>query len=304
MSDWLNAPASVQAAVLAEVGWVLIAGASVIFLLTMGVLALALRRRKRSIATAWWTVGAGIVFPTLVLSALLAYGVLRTAGLDEPPTGDRVVVGVTGHLWWWEVRYHDAASGRWITLANELHLPAGRPVQLGLESADVIHSFWVPALGGKMDLVPGRINRLVVTALEPGIYRGVCAEYCGTQHARMALHVVVEPPEQFDRWLAAQAAAAPADTRLVQGQRAFIEHGCAGCHTIRGVADGAALGPDLTNVGSRQHLGAGTLPNDRDTLARWIADVHAFKPGARMPSFAHLDRATLDALAAYLAQLR
>jgi cytochrome c oxidase subunit II len=304
--DWLAAPASLQAGVLAELGWVLIAGAATIFGLTMALLALALRRRKRPVATAWWTVGAGIVFPAVVLSALLAYSVLRTAGLDRPPAGAPLVVGVTGHLWWWEVRYHDPASGRWITLANELRLPAGRVAQLGLESADVIHSFWVPALGGKMDLVPGRTNRLVVTAVAPGIYRGVCAEFCGTQHARMALHLVVEPPEQFDRWLAAQAAAAqvPVDAAPDQGRRAFLEHGCAGCHTIRGVAEARSLGPDLTHVGSRLHLGAGTLPNDRDALARWIADPQAFKPGARMPSFGHLDRATLDALAAYLAQLR
>ena len=304
--NWLNAPASLQAAVLAEVGWVLVAGATAIFLLSMGLLVLALRRRKREIPTAWWVVGAGIVFPTVVLSALLAYDVVRTAGLDQPPAGKPLVIGITGHLWWWEIRYHDPASGRWIVGANELRLPAGRAVQLGLESADVIHSFWVPTLGGKMDLVPGRVNRLVITALEPGVHRGVCAEYCGTQHARMALHVVVETPEQFDRWLAAQSAAASAPTNatLEQGRRAFLDQGCAGCHVVRGVAEGSPLGPDLTHVGSRLHLAAGTLPNDRDSLVRWIANPQEFKPGTRMPSFQHLDRATLDALAAYMAHLR
>ncbi|HEX5683816.1 MAG TPA: c-type cytochrome [Ideonella sp.] len=304
--DWLNAPASQQAGLLAEVGWVLVAGAALIFLLTMGLLALALRRRKREIPTAWWTVGAGIAFPSVVLGALLAYAVLRTAALERPPIGAPVVIGLTGHLWWWEIRYHDPASGRWIIGANELHLPAGRPVQLGLQSADVIHSFWVPTLGGKMDLVPGRTNRLFITALAPGVHRGVCAEYCGTQHARMALHVVVETPEQFDRWLAAQSAAAPAPTNatLERSRRAFLDHGCAGCHVVRGVAEGASLGPDLTHVGSRLYLGAGTLPNDRDALARWIANPQDFKPGARMPSFQHLDRETLDALADYLSHLR
>lgn len=304
--DWLNAPASLQAGVLAEVGWVLVVGSTVIFLSTMGLLVLALRRRKREIPTIWWTVGAGIAFPAVVLSALLAYDVLRTAGLDRPPISAPVVIGITGHLWWWEIRYHDPASGRWIVGANELRLPAGRTVQLGLESADVIHSFWVPTLGGKMDLVPGRTNRLLITALAPGVHRGVCAEYCGTQHARIALHVVVETPEDFDRWLAAQAAAAstPTDATLERGRRAFLDHGCAGCHAVRGVAEGSSLGPDLTHVGSRLHLGAGTLPNGRDALTRWIANPQDFKPGARMPSFQHLDRATLDALAAYLSHLR
>ncbi len=211
------------------------------------------------------------------------------------------MVAVTGHLWWWEVRYQDPSTGRWIALANELRLPSGRPVQIGLTSADVIHSFWVPALGGKMDLVPGRVNRLAITPLAEGVHRGLCAEYCGTQHARMALHVMVVAPAEFERWLAAQASSAPpAGQAHERGRRAFLEHGCAACHAVRGVAEHAALGPDLTHVGSRLYLGAGTLRTSRDNLARWIADVHAFKPGARMPSFRHLDQGTLDALADYL----
>lgn len=304
--SWLTAPASVQAAALAEVGWVLIVGAVAIFSLTMGALALALRRRKHAVPALWWILGAGIVFPAAVLSVLLGYEVWRTAGLELPPGEPPLAIGVTGHLWWWEVRYHDPASGRLVTLANELHLPAGRPVQLGLQSADVIHSFWVPTLGGKMDLVPGRINRLAITPHQAGLHRGVCAEYCGTQHAHMALHVVVEPPEQFDRWLAGQAAVAraPDSSLLVRGRGAFLQHGCAGCHSLRGVAASTGLGPDLTHVGSRLYLGAGTLPNSRAALEHWIARVHEIKPGARMPSFGHLDPATLEALAAYLAHLQ
>jgi cytochrome c oxidase subunit 2 len=156
--------------------------------------------------------------------------------------------------------------------------------------------------------VPGRINRLVVTAHEEGVHRGVCAEYCGTQHARMALHVVVVPPADFDRWLAAQSAPAarPTDALLARGRDAFLAHGCANCHAVRGVAEPGpgAMGPDLTHVASRLYLGAGTVRTDRDSLARWVADVQAFKPGARMPSFTHLDRGTLQALAAYLAHLQ
>ncbi|HEY0858774.1 MAG TPA: cytochrome c oxidase subunit II [Albitalea sp.] len=308
--NWLVAPASLEAGVLAELGWVLIAGASVIFVLTTALLALALRRRKRVLPTAWWTVGGGIVFPAVVLSTLLLYGVQRTAGLERAPAASPLVIGVTGHLWWWDVHYRDPATGATIRVANELHLPLGQPVQLGLQSADVIHSFWVPALGGKMDLVPGRVNRLVITADTPGVYRGVCAEYCGTQHARMGLHVVVETPEQFQRWLAAQAAqaAAPRDAQAQRGRQAFLDHGCAACHVLRGVASRAegpgALGPDLTHVGGRLHLGAGTIANGEQAMLNWITDVQAHKPGARMPSFGHLDRETLVALAAYLVDLK
>jgi cytochrome c oxidase subunit II len=304
--NWLLDAASEQAVALAEVGWVLVIGATLIFALTMGLLALALRRRKRDVPIGWWVLGGGIALPTVVLSALLGYSVWRTAGLERAPPGSPLVISVTGHLWWWQVRYHDPASGRWISTANELHLPVGRPVQLGLDSADVIHSFWVPTLGGKMDLVPGRVNRLVITARQPGVHRGVCAEYCGAQHARMALQVVVEPPEEFERWLAAQAAAAapPTDALLERGRRAFLDNGCAACHAVRGVADGGSRGPDLTHVGSRRQLGAGTVPNGAGALARWITDVQDLKPGARMPSFRHLDASTVDALAAYLASLR
>lgn len=302
--NWLTGPASTQAVALAEVSGVLFVGGALIFALVMVLLVLALRARRRALPTVWWTVGGGIVFPVIVLSALMAYTLVRTEGLERPPS-DPLVVGVTGHLWWWEVRYRDPSGTHWVAVANELRLPAGRPVQIGLSSTDLIHSFWVPALGGKMDLVPGRVNRLVVTPQHPGVHRGVCAEYCGVQHARMALHVVVQEPQEFERWLADQAApaAAPEGALAERGQRSFVAL-CAGCHTVRGVAEGAALAPDLTHVASRLHLGAGTLPNGPESLARWIADVQALKPGARMPSYGHLDRATLDALAAYLAQLK
>lgn len=298
--------ASEQSLVLTEVAWVLIVGAGTVFLLTMGLLALALRRRKREVPTRWWVVGGGLVFPLAVLGALLVYGTLRTMGLDRPPANP-LAIGITAHMWWWEIRYRDPASGREVRSANELHLPVGRPVQLGLASADVIHSVWIPALGGKMDTVPGRVNRLVITAREPGVYRGACAEFCGEQHARMALHVVVLPADEFDRWLSAQAQPAlPADgdSQAARGAHAFVMQGCAACHTVRGVAEGATLGPDLTHVGSRLWLGAGTLRNGPHAAARWIASVQALKPNARMPSFAHLDPATLAALGAYLEQLK
>jgi cytochrome c oxidase subunit 2 len=297
--------ASDQALVLSEVTWVLLVGAALIFALTTAALALGLRRRKRSVPDAWWVIAAGLVFPVVVLAALFVYATSRTAALDRPPP-QPLVIGITGHQWWWEIRYRDPTSGREVRLANQLHLPTGRPVQLGLASGDVIHSVWVPALGGKMDTVPGRVNKLVVTAREPGVYRGACAEFCGTQHARMALQVVVQAPDEFDRWLAHQAQpAAPVDAALLQrGRQAFLEHGCASCHALRGVAEGARLAPDLTHVASRLSLGSGVLPNRRGAIAQWLTGVQALKPGARMPSFQHLDGATLEALSAYLEQLQ
>jgi cytochrome c oxidase subunit 2 len=298
-------PASLEAEQLAELGWVLIVGATALFLLTMLLLGLALRRRKPSIAPAWWLLGGGVALPASVLSVLLVYSVLRTQGLERPPGGDVLVVGVTGHLWWWELRY-PGPGGEQIVSANELRIPVGRPVRLALASADVIHSFWVPALGGKMDLVPGRINSLTITARRPGVYRGQCAEYCGEQHARMALHVVALAPADFEAWLRLQAqpAAVPRDAVAAQGRAAFLAQGCAACHSVRGVAEAGGRGPDLTHVGGRLYLGAGALPNDAVAMRRWIAEVQAVKPGAQMPSFPGLEPATLQALSAYLSQLQ
>lgn len=305
---WLSGPASLQAQALAELGWVLLISMSAVFVLTMALLALALRRGpKRRLPPALWIAGLGVAFPATGLSALLGYSVWRTAGLERAPA-DPLVVSVVGRSWWWELQYRDPASGRWFAAANELRLPAGRPVHLGLASEDVIHSLWAPALGGKMDLVPGRTNRLVFTATEAGVWRAPCAEYCGAQHARMALTVVVMPEADWTRWLAAQARPAADEVPAqAEGREAFVRH-CGGCHVVRGVTAGpglpVTLGPDLTHVGSRLHIAAGVLPNGREALARWIADPQAFKPGARMPGFAHLGQPTLDSLAAYLVSLQ
>jgi cytochrome c oxidase subunit 2 len=242
----------------------------------------------------------------LVLGALLVYSKLHTPGwLERPPPG-AMVVGITAKMWWWEVRYRDPASGQEVVLANELHVPVGQPVWLGLSSPDVIHSFWVPALGGKVDMVPGRMDHLMVRADQAGTWRGQCAEYCGEQHARMALHVIAYPPQEFAAWLAAQTqpAAPPSSAVLERGRDAFLAQRCNACHTVRGVAEGGALGPDLTHVGSRLFLGAGTLPNQPDNMARWIAHTQDVKPGARMPSSPDIDAATLAALAAYLEHLK
>ena len=190
--------------------------------------------------------------------------------------------------------------------ANEIHLPVGTAVELALTSPDVIHSFWVPSLAGKVDMVPGRVNRLALRADRAGVYRGQCAEYCGTQHAQMALLVVVETPQAFAAWLRAEAGAAraPDTPERTRGLDAFHLHGCGGCHTIRGTGALGRHGPDLTHLASRRTLAAGTLANDAATMRAWIAHGHAVKPGNLMPSYRHLDGATLDSLVAYLGSLR
>ncbi len=300
------APAGEAAARITSLSWLLIIGATLIFVGVMVLLAAALRGPARPVSTRLWIVGGGVIFPLLVLSALLVWTMARTPGWMERPPPGALIVGITAHMWWWEVRYRDPASGQEVVLANELHLPAGRPVWLGLSSPNVIHSFWVPALGGKMDMVPGRVDHLMVQVDQPGNWRGQCAEYCGEQHARMAIHVVAHAPADFDTWLAAQARpAAAADGALLErGKSAFLAQRCNACHTVRGLAEESRLGPDLTHVGSRLYLGAGTLLNQPGAMAHWVAHTQDVKPGARMPSSPDMDADTLQALAAYLEHLK
>lgn len=303
-----------MADMLLEVSWVLIGGAAAIFVLVMALLALAVRRARRNTPRAmpraqarWWLYGGGLAFPAVVLVALFFYGERHRPAWRPVPPADALVIGITGHMWWWEVRYRDPASGAEIRTANEVRIPAGRPVYFGLTSADVIHSFWVPALGGKMDMLPGRVQHLLLQADRPGAWRGQCAEYCGEQHARMALHVMAEEPAAFEAWLAAQARPASATLApdLARGRDAFLANRCNACHTVRGVSEESRLGPDLTHVGSRLYLGAGTVPNTPDQLAAWVAHTQQAKPGARMPSsHERLDDATLQSIARWLAQLQ
>jgi cytochrome c oxidase subunit 2 len=299
-------PAGPDAAIIAHLSWVLFGGGAVIFVAVMALMLLSLRRDARPLAARWWIAGGGIAFPVVVLTSLLVWSTWRSAELSPQTSRGALSIGVSAKMWWWEVRYHDPASGREVVSANEIRIPTGRPVYLGLTSTDVIHSLWVPALNGKMDTVPGRVNGLTLQADKPGIYRGQCAEYCGEQHARMALHVIAMEPADYARWLANEARPAPAPTEALtmRGRSAFLEQRCQSCHTIRGVAESARLGPDLTHVGGRTHIAAGTLRNHRGTLAAWIADPQAIKAGARMPAALDIDGETLRALAAYLEQLK
>jgi len=306
MTDGVLQAAGEAARAIAALSWVLFAGGFLIFVGVMLLLAWAWRRPAGTVRQRLWILAGGLLFPGAVLAALFAWQLqLGTPWKPMPPPG-ALVIAVKGHMWWWEVLYRDPASGAEIASANEIRIPAGRPVYLALSSADVIHSFWVPALAGKLDMVPGRLQHLLLSADSPGTWRGQCAEFCGEQHARMALQVVALEPAAFDAWLAAQArpAAAPASPQQELGRQAFLGQRCDACHTVRGVAESSRLGPDLTHVGSRGHLAAGTLPNTPEGRAQWIAHVQQVKTGARMPSYDRLDAATLAALAEWLGALQ
>jgi cytochrome c oxidase subunit 2 len=232
----------------------------------------------------------------LVIAIPTIQVIFRTQGTASPQA---LEVVVRGYQWWWEFRYPALD----VVTANELHLPAGRPVLLRLEGPDVIHSFWVPKLGGKRDVIPGRVNQIAMVPDTPGEYPGQCAEFCGASHANMLMRVVVDAPADFERWVAAQRAPAgePA-ADVAEGRDLYARSACVGCHTIRGVSAGA-LGPDLTHLGSRQTIAAGLFPNTPQALAAWLRDPPALKPGVKMPNLG-LTEAQARALAAYLLSLK
>lgn len=288
------------------VTWVLFVGGGAIFIGVLLLLALSLRGRPAAVRPRLWIWGGGVAFPAGVLVALFVWVLPLTPAWKPLPPPGALVVTVKAHMWWWEVRYQGAAAGADIVTANEIRIPVGRPVYFALTSGDVIHSFWVPRLAGKIDMLPGRMQHLLVNATEAGTWRGQCAEFCGAQHAQMALHVVGLAPADFDAWLAAQAnpASAPATAALAQGRDAFLAQRCNACHTVRGVGAEGRLGPDLTHVGSRLHLGAGSLANTPEGRARWLAHLQQIKPGARMPSYDRLDAQTLGAISGWLGSLQ
>jgi cytochrome c oxidase subunit II len=255
------------------------------------------------------------IVPAIILVVILFFTFRTQAVLATPPEDPNAVnVRVIGHQWWWEYEYPDLG----VTTANELHIPVGRTIIVTLESADVIHSFWVPLLAGKQDAIPGRINRLWMKADESGIYQVQCAEFCGTQHALMRGLVVAQSQGEFDAWVRSQRAipgfaatptpsgAAAAQQSLVsQGAQLFASGACVTCHTVRGTPANAKIGPDLTHFGSRRSIAANTLPIDPEgnNLKRWLRNPQAVKPGNLMPNL-NLSDADVEALAAYLQSLR
>lgn len=286
--------------------WILFIGAAVIFVAVMALLAWAVlsRGRRPPVKPTTIIMAGGFIFPAVTLLALLTYGVTLSARLTSAPAEEPLRIHVTGHMWWWEV-FYEGPGGEPIETANELRLPLGRPVAVTVTTGDVIHSFWIPNLTGKIDMIPGRVNEITFTPAEPGIMRGQCAEFCGQQHAKMAFYAVVLPPEEFEAWLASQAGPArePITEELEAGRAAFIEQGCGACHAVRGLPGAAGdIGPDLTHVGSRLLI-AGWLEGSVGNFGGWIASAQHIKPGNRMPSFDQLDGPSLRAMAVWLESL-
>jgi len=302
------ATAGVEAERVLALFWAMLAGAVLIYVLVLGCAVYATRiapGRHPNFPGIAFIVGGGVALPVVVLAALLSYSFVLGRDLGRALGPEALRIEVVGKQWWWEVRYLAPDGSGAVVSANELRLPVGEPVELLLSSTDVIHSFWLPSIAGKRDMIPGQVNRLVLEAAEPGVYRGQCAEYCGGPHALMAFYAIAAPAADFRRWLEREAAPAapPDDQFLAQGRELFLGSGCGACHTVRGTPADGELGPDLTHLGSRRSLGAGILPNNVGTIAGWIADTQHIKPDNLMPSFNTFTGIELRALAAWLASL-
>ena len=309
------APASTPALAIRDLSFLVLAVVTLIFVVVAGVTVYAIVRYRRrpgddggdppqvygstQIELAWTVVPFLIVIVLFLTTTRYIFAIER-----QPETPDAVEVTVIGNQWWWEIRYPRLG----IVTANELHVPvsdAARPTPtfITLQSADVIHSFWIPQLAGKTDLVPGKTNRMWIDPRTPGTYVGQCAEFCGLQHAGMLLTVTVHPKDEFDRWVAAQRAAAADDPAVRAGRDVFASVACISCHTVRGTPGNGVFGPDLTHLMSRATLGAGVAANTPENLRAWVDDPARLKPGARMPAM-KLSREQLDGLVAYLVTLR
>jgi cytochrome c oxidase subunit II len=312
-------PSGPNAASLARLWWLMFWVCTAVFILVMIALALAIKNgrrksdlnpvlnpsqqtetRKRNAVLSAAVVTVFILFGLMISS--FSTGRSLTADLSQK---SGLSIEVTAYQWWWDVRYNDVDASNIFTTANEIHLPVGVPVTFTLRANDVIHSFWVPNLAGKKDLIPGKISTTWLQADKPGVYRGQCAEYCGLQHARMALWIVAEPQEQFNAWRQnqTQAAVPPATDSQRHGQRVFLSSTCVMCHAVNGTTAGSNVGPNLTHVGSRNTIAAATLANTREHLLRWVADSQQFKPGNKMPAN-NLSEQDLQAVVDYLQSLK
>jgi cytochrome c oxidase subunit 2 len=303
-------PAGIEAALVSRLWWVMFWTCAVVWVAVAGAMLFAIRRGRTRVAPANERsvfrnvlVAAGISLVALVW--LLFESVLTGRAQENVSTKDSLHIQVTGYQWWWDVQYENPVPSLQVTAANEIHIPVGRAVVVDLFAGDVIHSLWIPNLQGKIDLIPGRHNTLTLRADAPGIYRGQCAEYCGAQHAHMALVVVAEPAEQFERWLSANRAPAPAPVTpsQVRGKEVVERGPCAMCHNITGSLASARTAPDLTHIASRSTIGAATVPNTRGYLAGWILDPQHIKPGSRMPPTGLSDE-ELQAVLDYLETLK
>ncbi|CAN5823079.1 cytochrome c oxidase subunit II [soil metagenome] len=302
-------PAGRGAAEIATLWWFLLVPATLVSLLVIGLLLVTARRRRDrpslgdgpldedETADRRWVVWGGVVLPVVVLLPLAALVYVTSQRIAEPPDAGEMVIEVVGHQYWWEVRYPETGA----VTANEIHIPVDSKVRIDLSTDDVIHSFWVPSLHGKTDMIPGQDTHIVLEPTRTGEFQGYCAEFCGVQHAGMRFRVIVTEPEDFDAWLARESDdAAPPEGELAErGAEVFGEVGCADCHRVAGSDFDGDVGPDLTHLASRRTLGAGIIANRRGELAGWISDPQGVKPGNLMPPAA-LDAEDLDALLAYL----
>jgi cytochrome c oxidase subunit 2 len=300
---------------IANLWWIMLIIGIVIYVEVLVLLGIALfRSRNRQSAEALtpiieplsnrarnFVVLNGIAIPAIILMVVFGLNLNTLAALSPTRENTALTIEIIGHQWWWEVRYphHNIVS------ANEIHIPTGTHVELRLASEDVIHSLWIPELNGKTDLIPGQSNRMFLYTDHAGEYRGQCAELCGLQHTWMALYVIAQPPEEFERWVAQQQEPAPipGDDVALRGQQIFLGSACVYCHTIRGTSASGFIGPDLTHLASRKTLGAGAVPNTRGNLGGWIVDSQSIKPGNKMPPI-YLEGDDLQALLAYLETLQ
>jgi cytochrome c oxidase subunit 2 len=289
----------------------------IVYLLVLGFLILALRRAWRATppdpAGALHPADQGLSRSLGVWMAIIVAGLAVLASgsflvdrtLATAHAREALQVRVTAHQWWWRIAYRDTATGQWVETANELHLPVNRTTRIELGSADVVHSFWIPNVAGKMDVIPGRANAIDVTPHRLGWYRGQCGEFCGAEHAKMAFDAKVDTPAEFADWLALQArpATVPADPVALRGMQVVTQGQCAMCHVVRGTPAAGRPGPDLTHIASRRSIAAGVLPMSRGNLQGWIVDPQALKPGSMMPAVS-LDPKDADAVSYYLGQLK
>lgn len=291
-------PEGPVAAEIAALWWILLALGGAVFVLFLILLVRGLTKKAdTSQETAHRLVlGGGVVLPLAVVTFVFAMTLIAMRALPVAGDSDRLTVEITGHQWWWDVVYPDLG----LRSANEIYVPVGTEVELRLLAADVVHSFWVPALAGKMDLLPDETTSMVIEAAEAGTYRGVCAEFCGLQHAKMAFRVVAVSEADFAAWIESQGRS-PADRGGELGRQVFLDAGCGSCHTIDGTSDGET-GPDLTHLASRLTLAAGTFPNTPDHLRSWVSRPQEHKEGVAMQNI-DLPEQSLDALLRYLESL-
>jgi cytochrome c oxidase subunit II len=304
---------------IAQLTWLLIIVSAVTYLLVLVATGIAMRRartrrlREQRADTGPDTesrltrnISIAAIATTLILLVYVT-ATARTGKAIAWPINARqpLTIEVTGHQWWWQFRYRDSVPSNWLTTSNELHIPVGRPVRVILLSNDVIHSFWIPELHGKQDMIPGHRNTTWIQADRPGVWKAHCAEFCGHQHAKMLFDVVAESPARFNQWYMSQLASAqpPTDSSAQRGYNVFVQRTCIMCHTISGTQAGSNVGPELTHIASRPSIAAGSLPNTRENLARWILNPQLIKPGVRMPPNA-LSPADLNALLDYLETLK